>query len=139
MSGAPERPITEVEMLQATITNLTHQLAEKEIAEQVRAKAEADAKLPKPDSFELKCAKDSAEREFKAHVEEYRQMAHLEVYPYRREPVPLAAGWPKGYDPIKYVRKFWNLTDDGTALISDPNAKPPEPEPVKSFMDQFRK
>jgi hypothetical protein len=94
-----------------------------------------EAAKPKPDPIPLRLAKERAERELAnpKFVEEWRQFAWgslpVSTYPKSR----WEGGWPDGVTAESFIRGREGLTPDGTALLGQ--AAPPEPEPVKTFLD----
>jgi hypothetical protein len=129
---------SEVQVLRGTVESLRQQLIQRDVADAVRLRAEADAKAPPPESLELTQSKAHFKTEFASHSEEYRAMAWFDHCPGASLPPPLAAGWPPGYDPVKFTRRKCGLNDEGTALLGDPGSTH-EPEPrAASFMDAFR-
>lgn len=129
---------TQVEALQGTVDYLTRQLIDRDLTEAKRKADEAEAAKPKPEPFELRYAKEFFEREFRDHSEHYRQWAWDEHTHYANVgPAPLAAGWPKGYDPVKFVRSKVGLNEEGTALLGAEPAPSGEPTKTGTFMDQW--
>ncbi len=128
--------LSRVAALSGQVVDLTRQIIDLELAEAHRKAAEIEAAKPKPEPLELRLAREFFASEYKDHSEHYRQWAWSEKWPHNTNPAPLAAGWPKEVDPVKFVQDKVGLT----ALLAASSGKQPE-EPTNkpgTFMDAFR-
>jgi hypothetical protein len=69
-------------------------------------------------------------------LEELRQCAWLDSSIYITKPPSADKGWPKGFDPTEYVRKFHGLNEAGTARIGESATAQDEVPAAKTFLDE---
>jgi hypothetical protein len=69
-------------------------------------------------------------------MEMLRQSAWLESSIYITKPPSADKGWPKGFDPTEYVRKFHGLNEAGTARIGESATAQDEVPAAKTFLDE---